>query len=240
MAAPAPTDNSAAPGEAAAPDGSKAFGIEPYVGIMGGWEQFDNVGNHGIPRALNSDGSVRNNYRADGALVQGVVGVNVPLGPVFVGVEGNVIKGVDGNIDWEYGAAGRFGFRAGALVQGVVGVNVPLGPVFVGVEGNVIKGVDGNIDWEYGAAGRFGFRAGDSGIFYGKVGYQWVNFDHFAQFSTNGGRTNRDYNAVTYGIGAEVGPQSIGLKGITGNAGFRIRAEVNTFGTAQSFRPMLG
>ncbi|KQO05618.1 outer membrane immunogenic protein [Sphingomonas sp. PP-CE-3A-406] len=191
--APAPTDNSAAPGEAAAPDGSKAFGIEPYVGIMGGWEQFDNVGNHGIPRALNSDGSVRNNYRADGALVQGVVGVNVPLGPVFVGVEGNVIKGVDGNIDWEYGAAGRFGFRAG-----------------------------------------------DSGIFYGKVGYQWVNFDHFAQFSTNGGRTNRDYNAVTYGIGAEVGPQSIGLKGITGNAGFRIRAEVNTFGTAQSFRPMLG
>ncbi|RMB34355.1 outer membrane immunogenic protein [Sphingomonas sp. PP-F2F-G114-C0414] len=195
MAAPAPVpaDNSAAPGEAAAPDGSKAFGIEPYVGIMGGWEQFDNVGNHGIPRALNSDGSVRNNYRADGALVQGVVGVNVPLGPVFVGVEGNVIKGVDGNIDWEYGAAGRFGFRAG-----------------------------------------------DSGIFYGKVGYQWVNFDHFAQFSTNGGRTNRDYNAVTYGIGAEVGPQSIGLKGITGNAGFRIRAEVNTFGTAQSFRPMLG
>jgi outer membrane immunogenic protein len=191
--APAPTDNSAAPGEAAAPDGSKAFGIEPYVGIMGGWEQFDNVGNHGIPRALNADGSVRNNYRADGALVQGVVGVNVPLGPVFVGVEGNVIKGVDGNIDWEYGAAGRFGFRAG-----------------------------------------------DSGIFYGKVGYQWVNFDHFAQFSTNGGRTNRDYNAVTYGIGAEVGPQSIGLKGITGNAGFRIRAEVNTFGTAQSFRPMLG
>ncbi|MEG3084701.1 opacity protein [Sphingomonas sp. PB2P12] len=189
----APVDNSAAPGEAAAPDGSKAFGIEPYFGVMGGWEQFDNQGNHGIPRALNSDGSVRNNYRADGALVQGVLGVNVPLGPVFVGVEGNVIKGVDGNIDWEYGAAGRFGFRAG-----------------------------------------------DSGILYGKVGYQWVNFDHFSQFATNGGNTNRDYNAITYGIGAEVGPQSIGLKGITGNAGFRIRAEVNTFGAAQSFRPMLG
>ena len=195
MAAPAPVpaDNSAAPGEAAAPDGSKAFGIEPYVGIMGGWEQFDNVGNHGIPRALNSDGSVRNNYRADGALVQGVVGVNVPLGPVFVGVEGNVIKGVDGNIDWEYGAAGRFGFRAG-----------------------------------------------DSGIFYGKVGYQWVNFDHFSGRSNMVADTGRDYSAITYGIGAEVGPQSIGLKGITGNAGFRIRAEVNTFGTAQSFRPMLG
>ncbi len=189
----APTDNSAAPGEASAPDGSKAFGIEPYFGIMGGWEQFDNERGHGIPQALNPNGTLRTGYKPSGSLVQGVLGVNVPLGPVFVGAEGNVIKGIDGNIDWQYGAAGRFGFRAG-----------------------------------------------DSGILYGKVGYQWVNFDHFATPSTNGGNTNRDYNAVTYGIGAEVGPQSIGLKGITGNAGFRIRAEVNTFGSAQSFRPMLG
>ncbi len=67
-----------------------------------------------------------------------------------------------------------------------------------------------------------------------------MNFDKFSARSTNGGDTGRDYSAITYGIGAEVGPQSIGLKGITGNAGFRIRAEVNTFGDAQSFRPMLG
>jgi outer membrane immunogenic protein len=193
MSAPAPVDNSAQVGEAAAPDGSKAFGIEPYFGIMGGWEQFDNQAGHGIPQALNADGSTRRGYRPSGSLVQGVAGINIPLGPVFIGAEGNAIKGIDGNIDWEYGAAGRFGFRAG-----------------------------------------------DSGLIYGKVGYQWVNFDHFSGNSTNGGVTNRDYSAITYGIGAEVGPQSIGLKGITGNAGFRIRAEVNTFGDAQSFRPMLG
>ena len=193
MSAPAPTDNSAAPGEAAAPDGSKAFGIEPYFGVMGGWEQFDNERGHGIPQALNANGTLRTGYKPSGSLVQGVLGVNVPLGPVFVGAEGNVIKGIDGNIDWQYGAAGRFGFRAG-----------------------------------------------DSGLIYGKVGYQWVNFDHFSGLSNTVPNTNRDYSAITYGIGAEVGPQSIGLKGITGNAGFRIRAEVNTFGDAQSFRPMLG
>lgn len=189
-----PTDsNSAQPGEAAAPDGSKAFGIEPYVGIMGGWEQFDNQSGAGIPQALNPNGTIRNGYKPSGSLVEGVAGVNVPLGPVFVGVEGNVAKGIDGNIDWEYGAAGRFGFRAG-----------------------------------------------DSGLFYGKVGYRWVNFDHFSALSTNGGDTNRDYHAMSYGVGAEVGPQDIGLKGITGNAGFRLRAEVSTFDDAQSFRPMLG
>jgi len=193
MSAPAPVDNSAQPGEAAAPDGSKAFGIEPYFGVMGGWEQFDNERGHGIPQALNADNSLRRGYKPSGSLVQGVLGVNVPLGPVFVGAEGNVIKGIDGNIDWEYGAAGRFGFRAG-----------------------------------------------DSGLIYGKVGYQWVNFDHFSGRSNVVADTGRDYSAITYGIGAEVGPQNIGLKGITGNAGFRIRAEVNTFGDAQSFRPMLG
>lgn len=176
-----------------APDGSRAFGIEPYFGVMGGWEQFDNERGNGIPQALNANGTVRRNYKPSGSLVQGVLGVNVPLGPVFVGVEGNAAKGVEGNIDWEYGAAGRFGFRAG-----------------------------------------------ESGMFYGKVGYQWVNFDHFSARSTNGGRTNRDYGAMTYGIGVEAGPRDIGLGGITGNAGFRLRAEVNTFGAAHSFRPMLG
>ncbi|RZF64645.1 opacity protein [Sphingomonas populi] len=185
---------SAAPAETGptAPDGSKAFGIEPYVGVMGGWEQFDNEPNHGIPQALNANGSLRNNYRL-----------------------------------------------AGALVQGVAGVNVPLGPVFVGVEGNVAKGVSGNINWEYGAAGRFGVRAGDSGLFYGKVGYQWIDFDHYATY-VSGNPNDKSHSGITYGIGTEVGPKDIGLKGITGNAGFRIRAEVNTFGDFHSFRPMLG
>jgi len=192
--APAPADTTTTTTQttgATAPDGSKAFGIEPYVGVMGGWEQFENRADHGIPQARNANGSIRNNYRP-----------------------------------------------AGALAQAVVGFNVPLGPVFVGAEGNVAKGVSGNIDWEYGAAGRFGARAGDSGLIYGKVGYQWVRFDHFAGESTAG--TGRDYHAITYGIGVEVGPKDIGLKGLTGNAGFRIRAEMNTFGDFHSMRPMLG
>ncbi|WP_010543659.1 hypothetical protein [Sphingomonas elodea] len=161
------------------PDGSKAFGIEPYVGVLGGWERFDRQSNAGIPIPPRG-------YRLDGALVQGVAGVNVPLGPVFVGAEGNVAKGVSGDIDWEYGAAGRFGLRAG-----------------------------------------------DSGLIYGKVGYQWINFDKMAN-------TNRDYHAMTYGLGVEVGPKDIGLGGITGRSGLRLRFEMNTFNNAKSFRPMAG
>ncbi|SFP70276.1 opacity protein [Sphingomonas rubra] len=167
-------------GTATAPDGTRAFGIEPYVAVLGGYEKFDRNPGHGIPAT--------------------------PIG-------GNKLDG--------------------GLVQGIVGVNVPLGPVFVGAEGNVTKGFTGDIDWQYGAAGRFGFRAGESGLFYGKVGYQWVNFDRF-------GNNSRDYDAVTYGIGAEVGPKDIGLGGITGNSGVRFRMEVSTFGSADSFRPMAG
>ena len=163
----------------AAPDGTKAFGIDPYVAVLGGWEGFDRNPGHGIP--------------------------STPIG------SGKLNSG---------------------LVQGVVGVNVPLGPVFVGAEGNAAKGFKGDIDWEYGVAGRFGFRAGDSGLFYGKVGYQWVNFKF--------GKNSPDYDAMTYGIGAEIGPKDIGLSGITGNAGVRFRAEVSTFGKADSFRPMAG
>lgn len=171
------TDTPAASTETA-PDGSKAFGIEPYFGIMGGYERFDNEPNKaGIP----------------------------PVG-----------RDLDGG-----------------LVQGVVGINVPLGPVFVGAEGNVAKGFTGDIDWEYGVAGRFGLRAGDSGLIYGKVGYQWVNFDTF-------GDDSPDFHDITYGIGVEVGPKDIGLGGVTGNSGVRLRLEANTFGNFHSFQPMAG
>ncbi len=169
----------AAPAAETAPDGTRAFGIEPYVGILGGYERFDEQRNAGIP--LPADG-----------------------------------KGYDGG-----------------LVQGVAGINVPLGPVFVGAEGNVVKGFKGDIDWEYGAAGRFGLRAGESGMIYGKVGYQWVNFAAL-------GNDSRDFHAMTYGAGVEVGPKDIGLGGITGNSGLRLRMEINTFGEAKSFRPMAG
>jgi outer membrane immunogenic protein len=165
---------------AVAPDGSPAFGIEPYFAIRGGWEQFD-----AEPNAADIPAVSRNNE------------------------------------------------LNGSLAEGIVGVNVPLGPVFVGAEGNVAKGVTGDIDWEYGAAGRFGVRAGDSGLIYGKVGYQWVNFAKRVP-------TNRDFHDITYGAGFEVGPQDIGLGGITGNSGFRLRGEVSTFGDFHSFRPTLG
>ena len=174
-----PQDTASAPGPQA-PDGTPAFGIEPYFGVMGGYETFDSQDRERFPQRANGN-----------------------------------------NLD-------------GGLVQGVAGINLPLGPVFVGAEGNVIKGFKGDIDWEYGAAGRFGFRAGDSGLFYGKVGYQWVNFDK----STGIG--NRDYGKITYGIGAEIGPKSIGLGGLTGNSGVRFRVEANTYGDAKSFRPMAG
>ena len=167
-----------------APDGTRALGIEPYVAVMGGWEQFDREAVAGIPAQPRG-------YKLDGALVEGIVGVNVPLGPVFAGVEGSVAKGVSGDIDWQYGAYGRFGFRAG-----------------------------------------------DSGLFYGKVGYRWNNFDKFAPGVA--GDLNRDYHATVYGVGAEIGPKDIGLGGITGNSGLRLRMEVSTFDDANSFRPMAG
>ena len=178
--APQPTADTTPTSTATAPDGSRAFGIEPYFGVMGGWEQFDSEGNRaGVPQGF------RNNK------------------------------------------------LNGSLVQGVAGINLPLGPVFVGAEGEVSKGVSGDIDWEYGAAGRVGFRAGESGLIYGRVGYRWVNFAKRAP-------GNRDFNDITYGAGFEVGPKSIGLGGITGESGIRLRGEVTTFGNAHSIRPMLG
>ena len=165
---------------AEAPDGSPAFGLEPYFAIRGGWEQFD---------AERNDAGITGNNRR------------------------NELNG--------------------SLVEGLVGFNIPLGPVFVGAEGNVAKGVSGDIDWQYGAAGRFGLRAGDSGLFYGKVGYNWVNFDKRAP-------TNRDFHDVTYGVGFEIGPKDIGLGGLTGNSGLRLRGEVSSFGWVNSFRPTLG
>lgn len=82
----------------ASPDGSKAFGFEPYVGVLGGYNSFDRDSKFG---------------KANGAVIDGIAGVNVPLGPVFAGVEGNAGKDFN-DLDWEYGVKGRAGFRAGA------------------------------------------------------------------------------------------------------------------------------
>ena len=87
----------------ASPDGSRPFGIEPYVGVMGGYHSFDRQSEFG---------SAGRYGKPNGALIEGLAGVNVPLGAVFVGVEGNAAKGFN-DIDWEYGVRGRAGFRAG-------------------------------------------------------------------------------------------------------------------------------
>lgn len=157
--------------EATAPDGTPAFGIEPYFGIMGGYDSYDKRSEFGSPRG---------------------------------------------------------GKMNGALIQGVAGVNVPLGPVFVGAEGNVAKGF-GDIDWEYGVKGRVGARAGDSGMIYASVGHEWVN----------GKRAYSDQKDWIYGVGVEVGPKDIGLGGVTGNSGLRLRFEVDTY-DFDSIRPMAG
>jgi outer membrane immunogenic protein len=162
----------AASAQDTAPDGSKAFGIEPYVGVLGGYHSLDSKS--------------------------------------------------------EFGTTARHGKMDGALISGVAGVNVPLGPVFVGAEGNAAKGFS-DIDWEYGVAGRAGVRAGDSGLVYVSAGYQWVN----------GRRGYADHSDWMYGVGLEVGPKDIGLGGITGNAGPRIRLQMTTY-DFDSIRPMAG
>lgn len=86
-----------------APDGSKAFGIEPYVGVLGGYDVYDKRSEFGTNGARG---------KMNGALVEGVAGVNLPLGAFFVGAEGTVSKGFK-DIDWEYGVRGRAGLRAG-------------------------------------------------------------------------------------------------------------------------------
>lgn len=154
-----------------APDGTPAFGIEPYVGVLGGYHSFDRDSEFGSP----------------------------------------------------------FGGRMnGALVSGIAGVNIPLGPLFVGAEGNATKGF-GDIDWEYGARGRVGLRAGDSGMIFASAGYQWVNGD----------RSYPDRKDWIYGVGVEVGPKDIGLGGITGNSGIRLRLQAETY-DFDSIRPMGG
>ena len=53
-----------------APDGTAAFGIEPYVGIMGGYESHD--------RSSEFNGGP-GHVKLNGGIVEGVAGVNVPL-----------------------------------------------------------------------------------------------------------------------------------------------------------------
>ena len=85
-------------------DGSSTRRLEPYV---------SETGKEGIPPV---------GYK--GRMVEGVAGVNYNVaGPIVLGVEGGASKGVSGDIDWEYNAAGRVGVKAGkdSLIFGKVG-----------------------------------------------------------------------------------------------------------------------
>lgn len=177
------TDATTYSAEPTAPDGTKAFGIEPYIGIQGGHAMFD-----------------RDTTGSD----------------IFPKANGRKYNGT--------------------LVEGVAGVNVPLGPVFVGVEGSVAKGVAGDINWQYGVAGRAGVRAGESGMIYGKYGREWITFDHKNVGMKPG---EKSIGNPVYGVGVEVGPKDIGLGGVTGNSGIRLRLEANTT-DFNSIRPMGG
>lgn len=95
-------------------DATSSSRIEPYIGVMGGVHNFDSEGGEeGIPPV---------GYK--GRMVEGVAGVNAHVaGPLVLGVEGTASKGVSGDIDWEYGVAGRVGVKAGkdSMVFGKVG-----------------------------------------------------------------------------------------------------------------------
>lgn len=84
------------------PDGTPAFGIEPYFGVLGGYHNYDRM----------TVGPGVQGPRFDGALIEGLAGVNIPLGPLFVGAEGHAAYGF-GDARWEYGVRGRGGARIG-------------------------------------------------------------------------------------------------------------------------------
>ncbi len=155
-------------------DSTPTSRLEPYVGVMGGYNDFDD------PRTQNT--------------------------------------GVPGDFH-------------GTMVEGIAGVNYNLGRFVVGVEGNAAKGVSGDIDWEYGAAGRAGIRLGKDSMFFGKVGYEWTNFDAL-------GPNSRDYDGWTYGMGVELSAADMGMSENRSN--LRFRGQVDTRGYFHSIRPMAG
>jgi len=123
------------------PDGSKAFGIEPYFGVVGGYNSFDRT----------TDANGVRSRRFDGALVGGVVGVNIPLGPLFVGVEGHGARGF-GDIRWEYGVRGRGGFRAGESGMFYASAG------YTWIDARNSRGFSDRKDWVWGLGTEFGPR----------------------------------------------------------------------------------
>jgi opacity protein-like surface antigen len=141
---------------ATTPDGSKPFGFEPYFGVLGGYHSFDRKPGFTGP----------NGERFDGALIEGVLGANLPLGPVFVGVEGHGTKGF-GDIDWEYGVRGRAGARIGesGLLYGSAG--------YTWIEARSNRGFADRKGWVYGLGVEIGPRDIGLGGVTGKSGVRF-------------------------------------------------------------------
>lgn len=154
------------------------------------------------------------------------VPTNIRLQPYF-----GVMGGYE-SFDREYNGLGIPSRTKGGVVEGVVGANFDLGPIMIGAEGNVAKGFTGDIDWEYGAAGRVGLRAGKDSMFFGKVGYKWVNLD-------SQGINGRDHDGMVYGAGVELSPVDVGLQS-GDNSKLRLRMQIDTMGNFHSIRPMAG
>lgn len=146
----------------------------------------------------------------------------------YVGVMGGIH-----NFDSETSKEGipPVGYK-GRMVEGVAGVNARVaGPIVLGVEGTASKGVSGDVDWEYGVAGRAGVKAGKDSLIFGKVGYQWVNFDAL-------GPDSPDFHGMTYGAGVELSPADLGSSAARSN--IRLRFQADTSGNFHSIRPMAG
>lgn len=141
---------------ATTPDGSKPFGFEPYFGVLGGYHSFDRKPGFTGP----------NGERFDGALIEGVLGANIPLGPVFIGVEGHGTKGF-GDIDWEYGVRGRAGARIGesGLLYGSAG--------YTWIEARNNRGFADRKGWVYGLGVEIGPRDIGLGGVTGKSGMRF-------------------------------------------------------------------
>jgi len=134
-------------------DGTTARRIEPYVALSAGYEWWD--------RSPTVSGIPPYGERFDGTILKGAAGVNVPLGLVFVGAEGNVAKGWQ-DIDWEYGGALRLGIRPGG--NGMIYARG--GYQWVTFKRNVPDTSRAYHDWTFG----LGFEIGPKNWSAGKLG----------------------------------------------------------------------
>lgn len=146
---------------AATPAFAQDSGIQPYVGISGGYHDIGDVA------GIDVDGAIGGVY----------AGVDFPVGTnLVIGVEGNFHLGTN-SIDNEYGVAGRLGYRfaSGGLAYvrgGYQEVDFDLEDI-VGVPVGGVEDSDG--DYIVGVGGEFPL--GNAGRTRLRVGIDTISFD---------------------------------------------------------------